>query len=262
MVFGGFLCRPRSATTFYRLCSCPPWRASLKHFNSEIVTMTDIETRLEYSFDSPELLSKALTHRSYLNQSRVEGDNERLEFLGDSVISLVVCDYLYGKFEELQEDSLSKLKSSIVSQKNLSSWARAVDLGASVRLSDSERSSGGAEKDSIIAGCFESVIGAVFIDGGFEAARAIVRKFLDSQRLEDLENDSKSGLQEIAQARFATLPAYRIVKEDGPAHEKIFEVEADIKGTVYGRGSGRSKKEAQKSAAEDALKNLKDRPEE
>lgn len=219
--------------------------------------MTDIETRLQYSFGSPELLDKALTHRSYLNQNRGAGDNERLEFLGDSVISLIVCDYLYRKFEELQEDQLSKFKSSIVSQRNLSAWARSIDLGASVKLSDSERTSGGYDKDSIIAGCFESVIGAVFIDGGFAAAGAIVRRFLEDQRLEDLENDSKSGLQEIAQARFATLPIYRIIKEDGPAHEKIFEVEVDIKGNVYGRGAGRSKKEAQKNAAEDALGNLK-----
>lgn len=212
---------------------------------------------MQYSFGSSELLDKALTHRSYLNQNRGAGDNERLEFLGDSVISLIVCDYLYRKFEELQEDRLSKLKSSIVSQRNLSAWARSIDLGDSVKLSDSERTSGGDDKDSIIAGCFESVIGAVFIDGGFDAAGVIVRRFLEDQRLEDLENDSKSGLQEIAQARFSTLPIYRIIKEAGPAHEKFFEVEVDIKGNVYGRGAGRSKKEAQKNAAEDALGNLK-----
>jgi len=221
-----------------------------------------LENSLGYHFKSRQLLELALTHRSYQASSPspagTETDNERLEFLGDSVIGLVVCDYLYNTFRELQEDRLSKIKSYIVSQQNLSHWAESINLGDSIKLSESERLSGGAKKGSIISGCFESVIGAVFLDGGFESARRIVKNFLDKTSFDAIcENDAKSELQEISQERFGVLPIYRIINEEGPAHNKVFEIEVEIKGTPYGRGTGHSKKEAQKNAAEEALKKLR-----
>ncbi len=228
-----------------------------------------LENQIGYHFKSLSLLDLALTHRSYhsVSEKNLSADtheacfdnNERLEFLGDSVIGLVVCDYLYSNFPEMREDRLSKIKSYIVSQKNLSVWAESIGLGESIKLSDSERHSGGATKGSIISGCFESVVGAVFLDGGFEAARTLVKKFLDRMNFDGLENDPKSELQEISQEHFGVLPVYKILNEEGPAHEKIFDIEVEIQGKPYGRGRGRSKKDAQKAAAEDALKRLKDK---
>lgn len=218
--------------------------------------MSDIEHVLRYKFNRTELLEKALTHRSYARKNEEPEDNERLEFLGDSVISLVVCDYLFSRFPHLREDSLSKLKSSIVSQKNLASWAQRLSLGEYVRLSDSERSSGGAGKDSIIAGCLEAIVGAIFLDGGFPCAQGFVHRLLEETKLDALEPDSKSILQEITQSRYGTLPVYRIVSETGPAHNKIFEIVVEIEGKICGRGRGSSKKDAQKNAAEDAIRNI------
>ncbi len=219
--------------------------------------MVGIEQVLGYKFSDSELLENSLTHRSYVYHATASPDNERLEFLGDSVISLIVCDFLYEKFTSVREDRLSKLKSTIVSQKNLASWANDISLGKYIKLSDSERDSGGGGKSSILAGCFEAVIGAIFLDGGFHSAKKVVLKFLDKIQWEELEADSKSMLQEIIQSMFNTLPVYNIIKEEGPAHNKIFEVEVIVKKKTYGRGVGKSKKEAQKNAAEDAIKNIK-----
>lgn len=217
----------------------------------------EIEQILGYKFKNSELLERALTHRSYLSKDNTTSDNERIEFLGDSVVSLVVCDYLFDKFQRIQEDELSKLKSAIVSQKNLASWGEKIGLGDFIKMSDAERSMGGARKSSIIAGCFEAIAGAIFLDGGFSEAKRFVVRFLEETNFNELEPDTKSILQEIFQRKFNTLPMYRVVKEEGPAHDKTFEVEVVYNDKVYGRGRGSSKKEAQKNAAEDAIKNLR-----
>ncbi len=220
------------------------------------------EAVLHYKFRDPELARQALTHRSYLHslpEKEKGGDesNERMEFLGDSVVGLVVNEFLYRKFTSLREGELTKMKSLLVSRVILSRTAKDMGLGDHVLLSEAETGSGGRDRASILADTLEGVIGAVYLDGGLEPARQLTERLLLRQVHEILSDANlanyKSMLQEYVQGEFKTHPQYRISSEIGPDHEKVFTVEVVVNQKVLGRGHGSNKKEAEQEAARDAL---------
>ena len=218
------------------------------------------EAILHYKFKDPELARQALTHRSYLHSQPEKGageSNERMEFLGDSVVGLVVNEFLYRKFTSLREGELTKMKSLLVSRVILSRTAKLMGLGGYILLSEAETGSGGRDRASILADTLEGVIGAVYLDGGLEPARRLTERLLLRQVHEILSDANlanyKSMLQEYVQGEFKTHPQYRISSEIGPDHEKVFTVEVVVSQKVLGRGHGSNKKEAEQEAARDAL---------
>jgi len=214
------------------------------------------EKLINVKFKSKILLKQALTHKSYAIETGGKNYNERLEFLGDSVLALVVANYLYKSFPNENEGYLSKIKSQWVSRQALVAFAKTLSLGKYILMSSGEESTGGRERESILANAFEAVIGAVFLDAGFSPAQKFVIRFIAKQE-HKFEADHKSRLQEIIQKQYKTTPEYRLLEESGPDHSKIFKMEVKIKRKLLGRGEGRSKKEAEQKAAEAALKKLK-----
>jgi ribonuclease-3 len=221
-----------------------------------------LQQSIGYVFRQPRLLDEALTHTSHVNETKDKGgkDNERLEFLGDAVLALVVSEYLADSFPDCAEGELSKLKARLVSETSLATAARRLDLGSRLRLGRGEELTQGREKSSLLANTLEAIIAAIYLDGGLEPARAFtLRTFAqDLQDLRDAEEpaglqDYKTRLQEWCQKRFETLPQYVTVREFGPDHQKTFEVELTVRGNVIGVGVGRSKKEAEQMAAKQAL---------
>jgi ribonuclease-3 len=217
---------------------------------------------VNYKFRDPELARQALTHRSFLHsqpdKEKNGGEsNERMEFLGDSVVGLVVNEFLYRKFTSLREGELTKMKSLLVSRVILSRTAKIMGLGNFILLSEAETGSGGRDRASILADTLEGVIGAVYLDGGLEPARRLTERLLLRQVHEILSDANlanyKSMLQEYVQGEFKTHPQYRISSEIGPDHEKVFTVEVVVNQKVLGRGHGNNKKEAEQEAARDAL---------
>lgn len=202
-----------------------------------------------YPFENPELLRQALTHRSYS-----ASHNERLEFLGDGVLNCVIAAELFRRFPQLAEGELSRLRASLVNQQSLFEIAQQVDLGTQLRLGEGELKSGGARRPSMLADALEAVIGAVFIDGGFEAARAaVLRLFGQSLSAADpfkLAKDAKTRLQELLQARRVPLPQYTVISTAGEAHEQSFRVECVIPElNIRTEGEGTSRRAAEQAAA-------------
>ena len=221
-----------------------------------------LQSALDYQFGNARLLEEALTHKSYVNEQRtvVCTDNERLEFLGDAVLSLVVSEQLIALLPQSPEGALSKHKARLVSESILAGVAKRLMLGPCLRLGRGEELSKGREKESLLADAVEAVIAAVHLDGGLEASRRVVARLFGqefsqvaSQRHRPGEDDYKTQVQEWCQRRFDSLPSYSVVRESGPDHDKLFEVEVSVNGEVVGRGTGRSKKEAEQSAAKQAL---------
>jgi ribonuclease-3 len=218
-----------------------------------------VEQGLGYVFRNEALLIEALTHKSYYHENR-EGasfHNERLEFLGDSVIGLVVVEYLFLHERSYTEAVLAKIKSYIVSEPVFAGIAEELSLGAYLRLGKGEKSTGGMTKKSLLANTFEAVIGAVYLDAGFEKTREIIRG-LFRQRIEDaIESkdffDYKTELQEKSQMLYGTLPEYRMVRQHGEEHQRIFTVAVYLNGKKLGTAEGRRKKEAETLAAKEAL---------
>jgi ribonuclease-3 len=217
--------------------------------------VSDLERRLGYRFDDRTLLEVSLTHRSYTAE-HVEADhNERMEFLGDAVLELVMTELLYERFDEMREGEMAKLRASLVSGDTLSAIARSLEIGAELRLGRGEEASLGRDKDSILADAMEAMIAAVYLDGGLEAVRAIIHRQWESRvearSLSPGSRDYKTRLQEVlAQARLE--PVYQVHGE-GPDHDRVFTATVSVEGTVRGKGRGRSKKEAQQEAARIAL---------
>ena len=208
----------------------------------------------------------ALTHKSYVNEHRDEpglGDNERLEFLGDAVIDLAVSHRLMARFPEAHEGDLSKMRAALVDEPGLCEVARALDLGTLLRLGRGEELTGGRQKASLLADALEAVVAAVFLEAGLEPVLRIADRFLGDAFARatagTLDRDFKTQLQELAQSRLRSTPRYRVVFEHGPDRSKVFEVETDLRGEVLGRGSGRSKKDAEQAAAKLALEALSQR---
>ena len=211
---------------------------------------------IEYQFNNLEVLITALTHKSYASDSGTKQCNERMEFLGDSVLSAIVASWLYNSYPNEPEGKLSQLKSQIVSAANVSSWARTINLGEYVFLGRSEDSKESRNRDSLLCDVFEAIIGAIYLDGGLKYAEEFVLRFLDEKK-EIIITDYKSRLQEFAQSDYKELPKYQVVKEFGPDHEKKFEVGVYLKDKLLGTGAGHSKKEAQQLAAKKAIENIK-----
>lgn len=221
-----------------------------------------LQAALDYRFRDSALLDEALTHTSYVNELKgpTVPHNERLEFLGDAVLSLVMAEYLASRLPECPEGSLSKLKAKLVSESSLAGVAKRIGLGNHLRLGRGEERSKGREKDSLLADAVEAVIAAVHLDGGYDASRAAtLRLFAQELRAATEQgtapgsDDYKTQFQEWCQKRHEALPRYSVVRESGPDHDKIFEVEVSVKDEIMGRGIGRSKKEAEQSAAKQAL---------
>jgi len=215
--------------------------------------------RLGLSFSNWSLLTRALTHRSYVNENPESlEDNERLEFLGDAVLDFIVGAWVYHRFPEMPEGDLTKIRSAIVRNDQLAAFARRLDLGRALLLGHGESASGGANRDALLGSTFEALIGALYIDSGLEAVDAFVRPLLEESRdfILDEIHDPKSRLQEWAQAEKMGTPQYVTLGSSGPDHAKTFEVEVRIQGLAYGRGRGSSKNIAARIAAQTALEAL------
>ncbi len=222
-----------------------------------------LQERIGYVFRDPSLLERALTHRSFSNEQRElrSPNNERLEFLGDTVLGFVVGDLIFRAFPALQEGALSKIKAHLVSATTLAAKGRELQLGRYLRMGAGEARSGGSEKLSLLADGFEAVVAAIYLDGGLSAAAAFVRRIFTPDvagiDIGDLSfHDYKTALQETAQGLGLPLPEYRVVDEYGPDHEKCFVVEVFWDGESFAFGKGSSKREAQRKAAKEALKKL------
>ncbi|MDR0820033.1 MAG: ribonuclease III [Endomicrobium sp.] len=211
---------------------------------------------IKYEFGDPEILATALTHKSYSAEIGVGNYNERMEFLGDSVLSAIVAETLYLRYPRENEGKLSQFKAQIISARNLSAWAREVDLGGYIYLGKSEDTKEARQRESLLCDVFEAVTGAIYLDGGFENVKKFVLRFLNDCREIEI-TDYKSRLQEILQSIYKELPKYKIIKEFGPDHNKKFEVAVYIKSKFLGKGVGNTRKKAQQSAAEQAMKNVK-----
>lgn len=217
--------------------------------------------RLRLSISDYGLLARALTHRSFANEHNdVLEDNERLEFLGDAVLDFLVGAWLYDHFPEMQEGELTRLRSALVRTEQLAEFARRINLGAAMRLGRGEDDAGGRERQALLCGTFEALVGALYLSEGIPAVQTFIEPMLESgvnQIIADREEqDPKSLLQEWIQSQGFDHPVYRTVTANGPDHAKIFEVEVVVNGEVQGRGSGQSKQAAAKSAARAALKAL------
>ena len=213
-----------------------------------------IQDLLGYKFKNLDLLKIALTHRSYASEKGLKYCNERMEFLGDSVLSAVVSLYLYTKYAD-NEGKLSQIKAQIVSAKVLSFWARKIKLDKFVLISKSEELNFARQRDSLLCDSFEAIVGAIFLDSNFEKIKNFIEKFLVLKQNINLI-DYKSSLQELVQAVFQTLPQYKVVKEYGKDHDKNFEVAVFIKNKKFGVGKGKSKKEAEHNSAQQAFECL------
>lgn len=215
-----------------------------------------LQKTLNYTFNNKQLIIEALTHKSY----KQPYNNERLEFLGDAVLDLIVGEYLFKKFPKFDEGKLSKLRASLVNEEGFTRMARHIRLGEYIFLSNAEENNAGREKPSLLSNAFEAVMGAIYLESGLATARDITIGLLESiypdMSLESLFKDHKTTLQELTQARFGVTPEYRLTGSQGPDHKKEFEVAVTIENREYGRSVGKSKKIAQQEAAKIAIRKL------
>ena len=212
----------------------------------------ELEKVLSYTFKDKNILKEALTHRSY--QCRGAHHNERLEFLGDSVLGLVVAAYLYRKLDTKEEGVLSKIKANLVSRRNLYIWAAGLNIGKFMLLGAGEIATGGRDRQSILSNAMEAIIGAIYLDGGFDSAAAFIKNWLQTQKIEIDSHDYKSTLQEYLQHRKKPIPEYTVISKIGPQHEQIFTVAVMVNSEEIGRGKGNNKKSAEQEAAKEGLK--------
>jgi ribonuclease-3 len=217
-----------------------------------------LEEKLAYTFRDASLVANALTHRSWMNETQISDrqDNERLEFLGDAVLALVSSDLLMKRFPAHSEGELSKARAALVNEAGLARIADTLTLGQWIFLGRGEEQAGGRQKRSLLANAFEALVGAVYLDGGFDAAFRVAAGVMEPLMADvpaAASKDFKSRLQELAQAKLQMAPSYTVLSERGPDHAKTFEVAILIGQKEYGRAFGRSKKEAQQNAAELAL---------
>ncbi|WII70970.1 ribonuclease III [Bdellovibrio sp. 22V] len=221
--------------------------------------MSELEKRLGYTFKNPALLERALTHKSYANELKNTIEhNEKLEFLGDAVLDLVVGQFLFERFPNDTEGGLSKKRASIVNEEVLSELALEMGLNKRMLLGKGETLTGGATKPRLISSSFEAIIGALYLDGGFDVAQAFIRQEFTplAERVcgtEDFEKDYKTRLQELVQKALKETPRYEVLAEEGPPHDRQFLVCVKVKEEVWAQGRGRSKKNAEQSAAKLAL---------
>ncbi len=219
--------------------------------------ISELEHKLNYKFKNIELLRNALTHSSYANEEHCRfGSNERLEFLGDSVLSIIVSEYIYKNFKQLPEGELTKLRASLVCEKALCGFSRELQMGKYLYLGKGEAHNHGEERPSILADAFEAVLAAIYLDGGFEPAKKHVLRFITEElrsRDDDTFKDYKTLLQEVIQKNPEERLVYILTDETGPDHDKSFTVEVHLNSNVIGSGVGKSKKQAEQEAAHQAL---------
>ena len=221
--------------------------------------MQTLEARLKYKFNNVGLLKNALVHSSYANEVRGNThSNERLEFLGDSVLSIIVADHIYHKFPNLPEGELTRMRASLVCEKTLCAFSRELGIGEYLSLGRGEDKNGGRERDSILADAFEAVLAAIYLDGGMTAAKNhimnTVLRDLEHHSDEDSFKDFKTTLQEIIQRNPEESVSYTLLDETGPDHDKQFKVAVKLNSNIIGTGVGKSKKQAEQMAAHQALK--------
>ena len=221
-----------------------------------------LETKIGYKFKRESLIKEALTHKSFAkeNLQDIEPFNERLEFFGDAVLNLVVCEYLLNVYPQYTEAELSKIRAYAVQETTLTDIALGLNIGSYLRLGKGEETSGGRKKSSLLANAFEAILAAIYIDGGFKRAKEFVLKNLEDRIktliARNLLFDFKTSFQEVVQEEFKVLPRYKVHKEEGPEHMKIFEVEVFIKNNFYGVGRGKTKKESAQRAAKAGLEKI------
>ena len=222
--------------------------------------ISDLEKAIGYRFKNISLLQNALAHSSYANERWHNSlmSNERLEFLGDSILGMTVADHLYRNFPDRPEGELTRMRADMVCEKTLAAVANRIELGRHLRLGHGEEQGGGRGRDSILADAVESIIAACYLDGGMEPAAAFIRTFiLCNVPVKQLHNvDYKTSLQELVQRKKNQVLTYTLVGESGPDHDKQFVVEVSLNGNVVGQGTGRSKKRAEQDAARVAIDNL------
>ncbi len=217
----------------------------------------ELEKRVGYIFDNKQLIIEALTHKSY----KKPYNNERLEFLGDAVLDLIVGEFLFHKFPNSDEGILSKIRASLVNESGFTQIAQKINLGSFIYLSPAEENNGGRTKPSLLSNAFESLIGAIYLEGGLEIVREITERLLDETHqkidLQSLSRDYKTALQELTQSTHGITPTYTLLRSFGPDHKKEFEIAIILNSQTIATAQGKSKKEAQQKAAEIALEKLK-----
>lgn len=216
-----------------------------------------LQESIGYTFNKPLLLDEALTHKS----CKKEYNNERLEFLGDAVLDLVVGEYLFFHHPKSTEGEMSKIRASLVNETGFAKMAMAIDLGRYIRLSSAEENNNGREKPSLLSNAFEALMGAIYLDSDLDTVAKIVNDMLEKIYpkidLNELFKDYKTTLQELTQAKFGEIPTYELTGTSGPDHKKEFEISLKIQGKEYAVARGKSKKAAQQAAAQEAIKKLK-----
>ncbi|MCH4240177.1 MAG: ribonuclease III [Oscillospiraceae bacterium] len=220
--------------------------------------LSPLEEKIGYTFQNKNLLLNSLTHSSYANETHAPcGSNERLEFLGDSVLGFVVADYLYRNFPDWPEGHLTKTRAALVCEQACCDFSKQMDVGSFLRLSHGEQNGGGRTRTSILADAFESITAAIYLDGGFQQARDFILRFtlpmLKTLRSKAPFHDYKTKLQEIIQRNPGEKLSYVLVGESGPDHDKHFSVEVHLNSNVIGKGGGHTKKDAEQQAAREAL---------
>ena len=223
--------------------------------------MEKLEERLGYTFQNRRLLENALTHSSYANENKAKGEssNERLEFLGDSVLGMVVADHLYRNHPDMPEGELTRTRSALVCEDSLVEVAGQLELGQYLKLGRGEDAGGGRQRPSIQADAVEAVIAAVYLDGGIGSARKLITRFIltnNRREQEGVIRDFKTALQELVQRESGQVLTYHLLGESGPDHAKVFSVAVELNGKPLGAGEGRSKKEAEQAAAKAAVEKL------
>ena len=222
--------------------------------------MQAIEERIQYGFSNKSLLLNALTHSSYANENRGRSceSNERLEFLGDSVLGLVVADALYGRFPDMPEGRMTRLRAQLVCEESLHHVATQIGLGEYIRLGKGEEHTGGRNRTSILADAVEALIAAMYLDGGMEVARGFIERYILTALDGEMPavGDCKTELQELVQRKSGSVLTYELLGESGPDHDKTFTSQVSLNGRPIGSGSGRTKKEAEQAAARAALREM------
>ncbi|NGX58056.1 MAG: Ribonuclease 3 [Chlamydiae bacterium] len=221
----------------------------------------EIEAKIGYVFNDKSLLALSLVHRSFVNENRnlINEHNERLEFLGDSVLGLIISEYLYKYLPETPEGELSYLRSRLVEASSCVGYVQQLDIESHILLGKGEQMNDGRGRDSILADLFEAVIGAIFLDGGMEASRRFLFQNFSSQIngiMQQPDHNWKALLQDYSQKNFQLAPRYIVIEETGPDHSKTFDISVQVNKEEIGRGQGSSKKEAQQAAAKDAMKQI------
>ena len=230
----------------------------MRNINKRMNSIQEFEKKIGVEFKDKDLLLLALTHRSYVNEHKdTDSHNERLEFLGDAVLELITSDYLFSTYPERTEGDLTSFRAALVRTESLADTAQEIGVGENIRLSKGEEDTGGRSKNYLLANALEAIIGAIYLDSGYEVARDFVHTHLLKKIDHIVENrldiDSKTKIQEVTQSKYKVTPSYEVIEEEGPDHDKRFTVVVKINGKEIGKGFGTSKQKAEEDAAKSGI---------